>query len=710
MLVVTTWLPTRERPELGAFIRRDIEMLARDHEVQVLHLSTGGAALPLLPGAVSLTTMPMSPGNPLSLIKAGVAISRLAADVDLVHSMAASALLPMSGVRRRRPWVHTEHWSALLAPSTAGPLARAAIPLTARLLQRPDLVIAVGHRLAAAVDRHRTGPTTVIPNAVDRPPALRERPGGKALRLVGVGGLIPRKGADIAIGAIAELRARGVDARLEWVGDGPRRAELLTLSERLGVSSWVRFRGAVSPQDVPVILSAADAFLLPTTMETFGVAIAEALVAGRPVVVGADGEQASFVAEPDGVLVKEQSAVAYANAVQRVIALNETRTAAEIAAAATTRFDDAARRTAYAEAYEQVATRRESPTQPDVDVVIAVHDASRQIDRAVRSSLTSDSVARVIVVCHDVEPDDIAARLPRGEPRVQLVAFRDGIRSPAGPFNKGLELATSRYVALVGSDDELTAGAVDAWRRTADRDGADAVIAPLRYAGGGRVPTPPTRRRRSLRGARDRLAYRTAPLGIIARERIRSLRMTEGLPTGEDLAFSSRLWFGHLRVSRHSGVWDYLIHDGEGRVTFTPRALRVELAAVALLIDDAWACALPNRDRVALAVKLWRVNVFGAVHYRAGEWTRADREWLSGLVSDLERFAPGASSRLSRADVALIGALRDPEVPDAQVDLNSRRRRRFVSVAALLPARVMFLLAREAPLRFSAATWWAGRR
>lgn len=703
MLVVTTWLPTRERPEVGAFVARDIETLSHDHDVEVLHLSPGGDTLPLHGAGVH--TVPMSPANPVSIRRAARIIGERAREADLVHTMAASALLPFRSLRLERPWVHTEHWSALLAPSTVGVVARAAIPLTARLLARPDVVISVGHRLATAIARHRSGAIVVIPNAVERPETLTERPLGPSTVLVAVGGLIPRKGPDIAVRTIAELLARGVDARLQWAGDGPMRDELDALADELGVRDRVELLGRVSPDEIPDFLAGGDAFLLPTTMETFGVAIAEALVAGRPVVVGADGEQDSFVSEPDGVLVARQTADAYADGVQQVLALNTVRSAAEIAARAEALFDEDARRTAYADAYAQAASTR----RPDVDVLIAVHDPSRRIDRAVGSALRSRSVARVLVICHGIGADVIRSAAGIDDPRVEFVEFDDGIRSPAGPFNRGLELATGRFVSIMGSDDELSPGAVDAWRRTAEEDGADAVIAPVRHAGGARVPTPPSMRRRALRGARDRLAYRTAPLGLLARERIGALRLTPDVATGEDLAFTAQLWFGAGRVSRHVGEGEYLVHDGDDRVTFTSRPMSEELRAVEILLVSPWAASLSRGDRLALAVKLWRVTIFGAVHYRAGTWTPDDRVWLSELVRALQSYSPEALDRLSRADAALVSALGDTALPGDEVDARSRRRRRFFSPAALLSARLRLMLAREAPLRFSAATWWAGR-
>jgi len=705
VLVVTTWLPTAPRPETGSFVVRDIEMLREDHDVEVLHLAaTAEETVVDFP----VRTVRMSPRDPRSIARAGRAVAERMAHADLVHTMAASALLPFRTLAVERPWVHTEHWSALLAPATAPLVARAALPLTRRLLARPDVVVAVGNDLAEAIRRVRTRPTVVIPNAVEPPAELVERPRGDGLALIGVGGLIARKGPDLAVDTLAELRRRGVDARLVWVGDGPMRAVLETRARAAGVAAHVEWRGRVAPGDVHAHLAEADVFLLPTAMETFGVSIAEALVAGRPVVVGADGEQASFVTEPDGILVADRSARAYADAVLRVQAANRGRSAPQIAARARGLFDPQARRTATAAAYVTAARAGGQ----DVDVVIAVHSAERRIDRAVASVLTSATVAHVIVVCHGVEPEAIraAAGAAGADPRVRFLPFHDGVRSPAGPFNHGLDAVAATYLCVMGSDDELTPGAVDAWRRTARADDADVVIAPLRHAGGARVPTPPTLRRRNLRGARDRLAYRTAPLGLVRVQRWPGLRFTPGVATGEDLAFTTELWFAGARVSLHRGDGEYLIHDGEDRVTFTVRPLAEELRALDLLLQDPVALRLSPRDRDALARKLWRVSVFGAVHYRAQGWQDDDRAFLAWLVARLRTFAPRAERALARADGDLIGALADPTVPDARVDALSRRRRRFLAPAALLPMDPRMVTARDAPLRFAAATWLSGRR
>jgi len=346
-------------------------------------------------------------------------------------------------------------------------------------------------------------------------------------------------------------------------------------------------------------------------------------------------------------------------------------------------------------------------------VIIAVHDPRRDVGRAVASALTSTGVARVLVICHNTPVEGIAERVGRlvDDSRVELHPLTDGTRSPAGPFNHGLDLATGRFTAVMGSDDEVAIGAIDDWLGAAARYGADVVVPRLRYAGGRRVPTPPTRpcRRGRLDGVRDRLAYRTAPLGLVSRARFGGLRFTPSLTTGEDLRYSVRLWFGGARVAGAARAAEYLIHDDAVRVTFARRTLAEEFAAVFGVVADEWVTSLPMQAREALAVKLWRISVFGAVHYRAGAWTTEDREVLAEVCEALTRLAPRAVEVLSRADDALIDAIADPAIAPEIVDARSRARRRFVSPAALMSARLSRAAAREAPVRFAAATWLASR-
>ncbi|MEJ3749240.1 glycosyltransferase [Actinomycetes bacterium KLBMP 9797] len=96
--------------------------------------------------------------------------------------------------------------------------------------------------------------------------------------------LAGEKRPEIAVDAVAALRAAGVPAVLVVVGDGPRRAALAYRAARLPV----RFAGFVTDREhVAGLLAAADVVVAPGPVETFGLAALEALACGTPVVVNA---------------------------------------------------------------------------------------------------------------------------------------------------------------------------------------------------------------------------------------------------------------------------------------------------------------------------------------------------------------------------------------------------------------------------------------
>jgi glycosyltransferase involved in cell wall biosynthesis len=180
--------------------------------------------------------------------------------------------------------------------------------------------------LVSALPRLRAR-SRVVPNPVPGPgragPARDELSG--AVEVLYVGRLSPRKGPQVAVAAIGELRARGVDAHLrllgsvfpgyEWFED-----ELRATVEGDGLEDRVTFLGfrpdiwpEVAASDVVVVPSVAD--------EPFGNTAVEAVLGARPVVVSAAGGLNEAV---DGyaaaLTVPPGDALAIADAVEKLVA------------------------------------------------------------------------------------------------------------------------------------------------------------------------------------------------------------------------------------------------------------------------------------------------------------------------------------------------------------------------------------------------------
>lgn len=349
-------------------------------------------------------------------------------------------------------------------------------------------------------------------------------------------------------------------------------------------------------------------------------------------------------------------------------------------------------------------------TEPVVDVVIPVHTSARPIVRATASVLATTSVdTRITVVCHNVDPEQIAVALGEWamDPRVRLLSHRDGFPSPAGPINAGLDAATGEFTALLGSDDEYERGAIDAWVEVARRDKADVVIPPLRTSPGAATRSPPTRpfRTRNLNGVRDRLAYRTVQLGLVSRRQFGDIRMTAGLRTGEDVIQGASLWYSDARISLARGAPGYLIHqdDHATRTSTSAKPAAESLLFLNAVLAPEYISTLTPEQRESFAVKLLRTHVMDILgaSLRTGAPT-ADLAALADGVRRILATAPGAAGILSRREAKIIADLQGGGDPD-RLTADHVILTDYTRPANLLPASMSRLFHREAPLRFLAA-------
>jgi glycosyltransferase involved in cell wall biosynthesis len=113
------------------------------------------------------------------------------------------------------------------------------------------------------------------------------------------------KRIDLLFRAIATLRAEGVLARLEVVGDGEQRPEWEALARHLGLGEAVRFRGRVTDEELADCFASATALVLPavTSAEGFGSVAVEAVQYGCPVVASSDVAVGGLLARDGAALV-----------------------------------------------------------------------------------------------------------------------------------------------------------------------------------------------------------------------------------------------------------------------------------------------------------------------------------------------------------------------------------------------------------------------
>lgn len=185
-----------------------------------------------------------------------------------------------------------------------------------------DRAIAVSDGVARHYEEHLglRGITT-IPNAVG--PAWLRRPArGRshgAPTFVCVGRLVHEKGLFDLVEAFAALPPTSAAPLLQVIGDGPQRAALEERVRALSLGERVELTGRLSNGEVMARLERANAAVFPSHYEGFGIAAAEAMALGLPVVVTAVGGLLEVVqADETAIVVPTRDPGALADAMARL--------------------------------------------------------------------------------------------------------------------------------------------------------------------------------------------------------------------------------------------------------------------------------------------------------------------------------------------------------------------------------------------------------
>ena len=244
---------------------------------------------------VEMMSYPLFEHQPYDLALATkMATVARAEKLDLFHVHYAiphsiSAILARESIKQKRyvPVITTLHGTDI----TLVGADRSYLPITRYGLQQSDGVTAVSKFLKqATIETFDFDEIEVIPNFIcpthykrlpDSPLRQELAPNGERL-LVHVSNFRPVKRPADCIEILAKVREGGENARLIMVGDGPERSAVYYHAEQLGMEEHTVFVGKQS--NIAEYLGVADVFLLPSELESFGLAALEALACEVPVI------------------------------------------------------------------------------------------------------------------------------------------------------------------------------------------------------------------------------------------------------------------------------------------------------------------------------------------------------------------------------------------------------------------------------------------
>jgi glycosyltransferase involved in cell wall biosynthesis len=174
----------------------------------------------------------------------------------------------------------------------------------------------------------------VAPPGTDKVAPARGSGGAGPLALLAVGALVPRKGYDVLVAALATLA--DLPWRLTIAGDrsrDPATAQRLEADiARAGLTGRITLAGAVPDERLDALYDGADLFVLPSRYEGYGMGFAAAIARGLPVIGTDAGAIPETVPADAGILVPPDNVPALAAALYRLI--TDARERGRLAAAA----------------------------------------------------------------------------------------------------------------------------------------------------------------------------------------------------------------------------------------------------------------------------------------------------------------------------------------------------------------------------------------
>ena len=282
-------------------------------------------------------------------------------DIVHVHSLLYASLTAEKILEKHNiPFIATEHSTAF---------ARDLIPQNGLLIakkssKKAEKRLAVSNEFAQLLNLKigsEKSKWEEIPNIVSDIFLNKKLPNKKTenhFEFINIALMDKKKNQDNIILAFAQLCETHSKLSLTIGGNGPEKSKLEALTRELGISEKVKFPGLLTREQVLKSMAAADAFILASRYETFGVVVIEALALGKPVIATRCGGPESIVRDEDGILVPVDDVDALKNAMHYLIQNKNKYDPQEIRQSCSNRFSERAVAERLKEIYAKIISKK----------------------------------------------------------------------------------------------------------------------------------------------------------------------------------------------------------------------------------------------------------------------------------------------------------------------------------------------------------------
>lgn len=323
ILHLPKWYPNPEDPQLGIFIKKQIQAVSRFHTQSVLYIKS----VPKLNSKYvierkqegDVLEIHIFYRKPLMKSKQLIILGKLYAkgikeisksigkpDVLHVHNLITPAIWANKYAKKKKiPWLLSEHWSGYTEESGVFASKLGWEKKLWRLYSdNATITIAVSKFLETSLKKNRIGKNHhIIPNVVEVTTKDLDRNDGE-VRMLNVSDMVDSiKNISGLIRSFSIIAQEFENAKLWLVGGGDDLGNLKKQAQALGVNDKIKFFGRLSNEEVLSLYNEVDFGIINSRVETFSVVAAECIMAGKPVISTRCGGVEEFVSAEQGILI-----------------------------------------------------------------------------------------------------------------------------------------------------------------------------------------------------------------------------------------------------------------------------------------------------------------------------------------------------------------------------------------------------------------------